>query len=504
MFVKLRKRAFFVIGYFLSAGCLQLCFGILLGVLLKGVYLWLGLIGAILIIVLIKKKIKAFVMLFLGFLIMSVRVLILDNGEAGISRNDLVGEEISAEARISSDVDFESSKARYVVELRSLRRGEEWVPIEGKILIYANRFPPMKEGEILMVKGSVKDLAVMNTDDFNYGNYLRNKGIVGVIFRGNLQSTGQRELGWIKESILFIRERIIKKIKSLLPEPHAGLLAGILFGVEAEMPEDFSEALRLTGTTHIIAASGYNITVLIGLIDKIFGSLKKKIRDWLCILGIWIYVVFLGGSVPIVRAAIMGTIGVWAKMRGYEAVPIVSLALSGAILLLLDPQNLNKISFQLSMLSSFGLIYLVPVFEIIDFPSIISGIKEDLFTTASAVLVTAPVIIGNFGTFSFVALAANILVSPFIEVIMFLGSVAMLLPQRLCPPLLVSMLWAVEEGFVRIVERFAAFPFAYVTMKANAEVCGYLISFVIIFLILIYYPENGISKPEDELEYLIL
>jgi competence protein ComEC len=505
MFVKLKNRLFFLIGYFLHAKCLQLCLGILLGALLKGLYPWLGLIGAVLMLVVLAKGTKAFAMFLLGLLIMSVRVLISDDGQADISsRSDFVGEEITAEARISSDIDFEASKARYVVEMRSLQRGDEWIPIRGNILIYANRYPPKREGEIIIVKGSVKEPAVMNTDDFNYGDYLRNKGIIGVIFRGDLQSTGKKELNFIKEFILFIREKMLQKIKSLLPEPHAGLLAGILFGVEAEMPDDFAESLRLTGTTHIIAASGYNITVLIGLIDKLFGFLHKKFRDWLSILGIWIYVVFLGGSLPIVRAAIMGTIGIWAKMRGYEAVPIVSLALSGAVLLTLNPQNLGKISFQLSMLSSFGLIYLVPVFEIINFPSIIAGIKEDLFTTLSAVLVTAPVIIGNFGTFSFVALAANILVSPLIEVIMLLGSVVMLLPRRLCPPVLVATLWAVEEGFVKIVEHFAEFPFAYVIMEANSGSFGYLISFAIMVLILIYYPENGIGSPEDELEYLIL
>src|SRR3990170_8905563 len=102
-------------------------------------------------------------------------------------------------------------------------------------------------------------------------------------------------------------------INQLLPEPHAGLLAGIVFGTRATLSKELTDALIKTGTLHIIALSGMNITIMTGLVESMLRPLvSRRLAILITIVLIIMFIVFVGPSPSIIRAGIIGCIGLIA------------------------------------------------------------------------------------------------------------------------------------------------------------------------------------------------
>ncbi len=146
-------------------------------------------------------------------------------------------------------------------------------------------------------------------------------------------------------------------INQLLPEPHAGLLNGILFGTKAALPRDFYQELVTTGTLHIIALSGMNISILTGLVNlALLRIISRRIASLLTIVTIAGFVGFVGASPSVIRAAIMGSISLLAVVFGRQYWAFLSWILAVGIMLLLNFDWLGDLSFQLSVLATLGII----------------------------------------------------------------------------------------------------------------------------------------------------
>ena len=146
-------------------------------------------------------------------------------------------------------------------------------------------------------------------------------------------------------------------VNGILPEPHAGLLNGMLFGAKATLSKDLYDQLIQTGTLHIIALSGMNITILTNLVGiTLLRFVSRRIASLLTIGGILFFVWFVGPSPSIVRAAIMGSISLFAVVSGRQYWPLLSWILAVSVMILLNIQWLFDISFQLSALATLGII----------------------------------------------------------------------------------------------------------------------------------------------------
>lgn len=127
-------------------------------------------------------------------------------------------------------------------------------------------------------------------------------------------------------------------INQLLPEPHAGLLNGILFGTKATLSKDFITALTQTGTLHIVALSGMNITILGSLIDlSLLRFVSRRIASVLTVLIIIGFVWFVGPSASVIRAAIMGCLALISVIFGRQTWSLLSFILTVGIMLLVKP-----------------------------------------------------------------------------------------------------------------------------------------------------------------------
>lgn len=217
-------------------------------------------------------------------------------------------------------------------------------------------------------------------------------------------------------------------INQLLPEPHAGLLNGILFGIKAQLTPELKSALIATGTLHIVALSGMNITILITLaattLRRVF---SRKVTSLLATFFIIGFILFVGPSASILRAGIMGILSLLSTVFGREKMSIFLLFFTGVVMLLFHPAYLIDLSFQLSFLSTLGIIIFS---KRTVFPYFLKGkfglfwrlIHDDLRTTLSAQVFTTPLLFYTFHRISLVSPVTNVLIGWLIAPLTVLGA----------------------------------------------------------------------------------
>ncbi|MBM3284220.1 ComEC/Rec2 family competence protein, partial [Candidatus Gottesmanbacteria bacterium] len=205
----------------------------------------------------------------------------------------------------------------------------------------------------------------------------------------------------------------------------ASLLTGILFGIKATMPRQLYNALVATGTLHIIALSGVNISILTSLVARLTLFLGRKTSSLVSVCVIVLFVWFVGASPSIVRAAIMGSFSLIGIYFGRYRFVVLSFIFASVLMLLYDFSLIYNLSFQLSFLATFGIILAnkklerqrkKTLLEKLLFP-----VKENFKLTLSAQLFTLPVILYNFRRLSLIAPLANLMIEWTIQPIMILG-----------------------------------------------------------------------------------
>ena len=228
-------------------------------------------------------------------------------------------------------------------------------------------------------------------------------------------------------------------LQNLFPSPEADLLDGILLGRDQGLSPDLQEAFRRTGTTHIIAISGFNIAILAGL----FSSISTRIlgRKWgalIAIVAISGYTLLVGGNAAVVRAAIMGTLGVLGGMFGRRQNGLNSLGIAATGMILITPNVLWDIGFQLSIAATLGLVlYAQPLeqkfvlFASRNMPEdqaqkMVGPVSEFFLFTLAAQAMTLPIIAYHFGGISWIAFIANPLILPVQSMVMILGGLTLL------------------------------------------------------------------------------
>ncbi len=258
-------------------------------------------------------------------------------------------------------------------------------------------------------------------------------------------------------------------IYTLLPEPQSSLLSGMLFGVKETMPKDLYQALVITSTLHVVALSGTNISILVDLTMKVTEFLGRKISSFLTIIFITFFVLFVGPSSTIIRAAIMGSLSMISIITGRKDWALLSLFLASGIMLLVHPDYLNEISFQLSFLATFGVILAQGVIKrqhtqgAVD--QAVYFLKENLVLTVFAQVFTLPVIALQFQRVSLIGPVANLLVGWVVQPIMILGIITAVSGSIFHPLGMIAawIVWVPLTYFVKVVEILAVLPFASIS-----------------------------------------
>lgn len=224
----------------------------------------------------------------------------------------------------------------------------------------------------------------------------------------------------IRYNIIQWRQGIEAVFNRNLPEPEASLLAGIVLGVKKGLPKEFNKALKKTGTMHIVVASGYNVTVIMGVVVTYLAGLIR--RRWAIALGIGVvgvYAIMAGLQPAIVRAAIMGSLAYFGQIIGRRSEGMRLLTLSAMIMLLFEPLLIFDLGFQLSFSATTGLMVLGNRLERVF--GRIWFIGKDISQTMAAQIFVSPIIISVFGYMSPFSIVVNSLILWLVPVIMTLG-----------------------------------------------------------------------------------
>jgi len=357
-----------------------------------------------------------------------------------------------------------------VVELQALQQTDgSWLTAHGRVNVRLPEAFNFPFHSTLTLQGQLLPV-VDDSSKPHVSWYLRN-GIQFEMYYPQVTAEGVPQdrslMGWLYG----LRSTAHAVLQSIMPFPECELLSGILLGIESRIPDYLVEAYRVTGTAHIIAISGFNISLIANLISKFFNRVfPYRVSALFSILAIGAYALFVGAQPAVLRAALMGIIAIPAYLLGRKVIGIHSLVLTAAILAALNPFILWDVSFQLSFCATFGILmfsdYLSQQGKVLiersrlPSPEILHGFLRDyLFTTLAAQLATFPVMITYFQGFSLFSPLVNMLILPLQPIIMVLGGVALLVGMFFFPlgQLLGLLTWFVAAFNDQIVLLFSRF-----------------------------------------------
>jgi competence protein ComEC len=247
--------------------------------------------------------------------------------------------------------------------------------------------------------------------------------------------------------------------RAVVPEPHASLVAGIVFGARVGLPPDLKTAMSATGTSHLTAVSGANVAMVAGALLVLSTRLLGRTSAALVAMaGVWLYTVMVGAPPSALRAATMATFALAAFGLGRQPDAIVGLIVAVAVLLGWDPGLAADLGFQLSVAATAGLVLLMPTFErwLAWLPRAVRG---HVAMAVAAQVATLPIVIGTFQRISLVSLPANVLAAPTIPPLMALGvSLAVLGILPGFDVVLGWTAWAVAGLLLAVIHGAASLP----------------------------------------------
>lgn len=269
-------------------------------------------------------------------------------------------------------------------------------------------------------------------EKFSYDRFLAKEGVFSIIPNARVSSLQEHldifphytkwEDIWIQ--IFAVRQQFEEEVRKKLEFPTSEYALGIMLGAEAGIPENIIEDFNATGLRHLLALSGFNITILILFLFWVFFWLPKWIRITLTAIVIFLFVGLTGGSSSVVRAAVMGVLGLIALHSGRKMKPVRLVILALFCITLWNPFLLfSDASLQFSVLAVLGLVYIVPLLEkYVPLPLQIPQIfREVLYATLAAQIATLPLMLVMFEQVSLISPLANLIVAPLTTLSMIFG-----------------------------------------------------------------------------------
>jgi len=378
--------------------------------------------------------------------------------------------------------DFPDIRDEYIslrVRSDSIRYSDPDQPqsITGDALVRADRFASFSYGDRVEVLGILE--TPPEFEDFSYRDYLARQGIFSLIANASVTTIATGEGNPVLHLLFWLRQRALDTLYSIFPDPEASLLAGILLGIESGISSEVRDAFNDTSTTHIIAISGFNITILAALVISVTGR-TLGIRRGAIVAAIVIgsYTILVGADASVVRAAIMGGLVLFARFLGRVTLALASLGAAAIVMTLANPYLLWDVGFQLSFAATLGLVlYAEPLKQ--GFIKIASRwmdatranrlstpVGEFILFTFAAQITTLPLTAYHFQRLSLVSFVANPIVLPAQPPLMILGGLATLAGMIWLPlgQLLAWLAWPFPAFTIRVVDLFAAFPSAAIDL----------------------------------------
>ena len=373
------------------------------------------------------------------------------------------------------------------LEAKEIKVGEVWEQVSGTALVSVPSYSAYRYGDLLQIEGELETPPQL--EDFDWRGHLARRGIVSLMrYPEHVEILASGQGFKPQEWLYSLRNRISQSLDSALPEPQSSLAQAILLGKRSVIPDDLNQSFFRTGTTHIIAISGLNITIVAGIVLSfgvwLFGR-RHSTHFWLAIFAVWGYAALTGMQAPVLRAAIMGSVWLFAEQVGRQRNAFPSLLFAAAVMVGIHPSVMWEASFQLSFAAMAGLILLTPYFQTLGMKAFrvsdegrtgVTFFIDSISVTLGATLTTMPIIALYFEQVSLVSLPANLFALwavPAIMVAVALTGVMGLFAAPLAW-ILGWVAWLFLSYMIGVVDIFSALPFASVHLNPGvAFVWGY-------------------------------
>mgnify|MGYP001566331681 CR=1 FL=1 len=367
-----------------------------------------------------------------------------------------------------------------VQRLKIKTRMVDGVPVDEPFFVMATLRPNPRYyiGDAILFEGVIE--MPENFSDFDYISYLARDDIFLVTTFPRAEKIGQDETWRLAVVLAGIKDAFESNIDNALPEPHAAFMKGLLLGERASLPEELIENFRIAGVSHVVALSGYNITIVgASLMSVLLWMTVPFVVSFRIAIGtITLFILMTGAAASVVRAGIMGVLVLVAKKEGRPYHMTNTLAFAAAAMVFHSPYILRfDAGFQLSFLATAGILYLSPHVErwtdrIVRAKKESYGwglsVRKIFIETMSAQIMVLPLLIWLFGSVSLASPLANIAVLITVPYAMGAGFAAGML--GFVSPLLGTIAgwgaWVVLEYQLRAIAFFAGIPFASVGVGA--------------------------------------
>lgn len=309
-------------------------------------------------------------------------------------------------------------------------------------------------GDELSITGVVEALSSTT-------QYIAREGALGTLSFGRVESIVPPSSFSLLRALYSVRDTVTGTFKKVFSRDQGALASGLLLGQQsASFSSSLKNDMKQSGTTHLVALSGYNISIVIQVLYGIISFWLSRKKSFLCMMvGVILFVLMTGAEASVVRAAIMGSLLLVAERLSRIYNFAHAMAATAWVMVLLDPLSfVFNIGFVLSFVSLWGMAYLGPLilYWLQSVPRISFMWKKALSETLGAQIAVAPLLLFWFGGVSVSGVITNVILLPLVPFAMGLSFCVALVGLLFLPlgwlcsfvvrPVLSFFLWIIHVG----------------------------------------------------------
>lgn len=363
--------------------------------------------------------------------------------------------------------------------------------IVGKFVVRDyTKYKKIKVGSEIKLTGKFKDLNKMSYESFDYGRYLRSMGYKGLIYLKDYSIVGNN----LMYEYIYKAKSYISNTIRYLYKTNSDFINSMMLGQKDDLSQNEKLMFTRTGTSHIIAISGLHTGILSGLIIFMMGKINKIYKLIVLSTMMFIYSAMVGNSPSIIRA-IMFMISLYLSFfLDRKMDKISTLSFIGILFVINNPYIIYNISFQLSFLATLSIIYF--------YGYINNKLNIKIISlTLSANILTIPIIYYNFEGIPLVSILGNIIIVPFVGIIIYLAMLSLILfnINIYISSIVVYINRFILETIYVLLEKISNLDFAYIAIE-EPKLYYVIIYYIVVFLYMIYKEAKTIKEQSHELQ----